>query len=292
MNSDIVGLLTRNALVLVGAAVILAIVVYILKNRQCADSPDGKLYYEHFESPNDWSVSAIRTRIAKIQDLKEELLVYGEEVGVLADETCAIMKTVEEKYVQNASQFRNMEDYERPQAERDRMIAERQRLAKKRFLDQKSMYSAVNGQKPLLECFYAQGGDVLNAESELNNQIMELEKILNTTEVKAAALKKEKVAMSLGFSLNYLQDAVRSLEGGAEAKEGFYAELTGAALIARADALIGKAAAMKKELAELNALLEKENGMIRTLEAAKRKEEKGGNPAERDAQLARMAARN
>jgi hypothetical protein len=287
MNTEILGEFGWLLLTFAAAMLILAGVVILLKNRYSNRSDDGKNYYEHFESPNDWSVSALRSRIDKIRNIKEEILVYSEDVGVLADETCAIMKTVEEKYIQNASQLKNEEDYQLPREEQDRKVKQRQTLAKARFADQQAMYSAVNGKKPLLECFYASNEDVNLAEAELNQELNELEKILDTTQVKAAALKKEKAAMSLGFSMNYLTDAVKSMES--EKKEGFYVELTGPTLIARADELLGKAASMKQELKDLNALVEKENDMIKIINSRTKKESKGGNPAERDTDMMRLS---
>lgn len=290
METEIIGELGWVLIVFAVVGLILAGIVILLRKikNDKGDTP-GRLYYEHFQSPNDWSVSAIRSRIEKLRDLKEELLVYSEDVGVLADETCAIMKTVEEKYILNASQFQNASDYELPQTEQDRKIKQRKTLAKVRFADQQSMYSAVNGAKPLLECFYADADDVTAAEAELNRELNEIEKILDSSQVKAAALKKEKAAMSLGFSLKYLTDAVKSLQE--QKQEGFYAELSGPTLIARADEIIGKAAAMKTELKDLNVLLAKENDMIKTMNDAPKKQRTGGDAAERNAQMGRIQSR-
>ena len=289
METEILGELFWVIIVFAAAALVLAGIVVLLRNRKKSE-PTEKLYYEHFQSPNDWSVSAIRSRIDKIRNVKEALLVYSEDVGVLADETCAIMKTVEEKYIANGSQFENAVDYELPREEQDRKVKQRQSLAKARFADQQAMYSAVNGQKPLLECFYADNDDVAAAESELNRELNELEKILDTTQVKAAALKKEKASMSLGFSLKYLTDVVKSLQE--QKREGFYAELSGPALIARADEILGKAAAMKAELGDLNTLMRKENDMINIINEAPRKEQRGGVAGGRSGQMSRIDARN
>ena len=288
MNYDILVEFGGVAVLFLIGMLVLSGVIYIVKQRMCAES-DGKNYYEHFESPNDWSVSAIRSRIDKIVNLKEGLLAYAEDISILADETCMIMKTVEDKYVRNASQLKNEEDYEKPRDEQDRMIKQRETLAKKRFAEQQSMYAAVNGQKPLLECFYADNDDVASAESELNLQLNEMEKILNTAEVKAAALKKEKIGTTLGFSMNYLSDAVKSLE--TPKVEGFYSELSGPALIAKADAMIGKAASLKNELEDLRRQIDKQNDMIRILNSKQKNEARGGNQAERAADMTRLAFR-
>ena len=284
MDTSILGEFGWLLITFAAAMFILAGIVMLLKASR-KPATHEKLYYEHFESPDDWSVSALRKRIDEIRNVKEELLVYSEDVGILADETCAIMKTVEDKYVGNASQLSNASDYELPAAERDAKIAHRQKLARRRWVEQQSMYSAVNGSKPLLECFYASSEDVGAAESELNIQIADLEKILDTAQVKAAVLKKEKAAMSLGFSLQYLNDAVKSVQK----QEGFYADLTGAALIARADELIGKARAMKQELSELDKSLNKANSMIDIINKAPQKAERSGGSS---GAMARIDARN
>jgi len=292
METEILGDLGWVLIVFAVTGLILAGIVMLLRSVKKSGEgvgTGGKLYYEHFQSPNDWSVSALRSRIDKLRNLKEELLVYSEDVGVLADETCAIVKNVEEKYIINNSQFENPSDYELPKAEQDRKVKQRQTLAKVRFADQQTMYSAVNGGKPLLECFYADNDDVVAAEAELNRELNEMEKILDSAQVKAAALKKEKASMSLGFSLKYLTDAVKSLQE--QKREGFYVELSGAALIARADEILGKAAAMKDELKELNKRLARSNEMIRTLSSVPLKEENGGFSSGRSGQMSRIDAR-
>jgi hypothetical protein len=271
------------------AAIFISIVFMIFKYRNVSAPTDEKIYYEHFESPNDWSVSALQTRINRIRAIKEEILTYGEEVGTLADETCMIMKKVEDSYINNSSQLRNPKDYNKPEAERNKMIESRQRLAKKQFADSTALYSAVNGRKPLLECFYANNEDVALAESELNTEIEQLEKILDTVEVKAAALKKEKAGMTLGFTLRYLQNAIQSLTKNQE--EEFYVELRGPALIARADELIGKAAAMKDDLKELNNLLEKQNQMVDSMQENMEHEQRGGNSDDRVMQMDQLSAK-
>jgi hypothetical protein len=180
-------------------------------------------------------------------------------------------------------------DADLPFAEQQRKIEYPTKQAKKLFLDEQAMYSVVNGKKPLLECFYADNEDVAGAEAELNAVIADFEKILDSAEVKAAALKKEKVGMSLQFSLKYLQEAIKSLDSGAVKKEGFYAELTGPALIARADEIIGKAEAMKQDLTGLNGLLRKEQEMVKLINQGFEREQRGGDPRARQADLDALA---
>lgn len=263
--------------------IILAWITGITKNYVCADESN---YYEHFESPNDWSVSAIRSRIDKLINLKEALLSYVEDVSALADETCMIMKTVEEKYIMNASQLKES-DYELSRETQDRLIKQRQSFAKKRFIDAQSVYAAVNGRKPLLECFYADEIDVSIAEEELNFQLSEIEKIMDAAEVKAAILKKEKATLTLGFTNKYLTDAVKSIE--TPRIEGFYIELKGPELIAKADKFIGAATSLKKELLDLRSQVEKQNKMIQIIENKGKKEAAGGNPVGREADMMRLS---
>lgn len=262
---------------------ILAWINGVIQNYVCNDKSN---YYEHFESPNDWSVSAIRSRIDKLINLKEALLSYVEDVGILADETCMIMKTVEDKYIMNASQLKES-DYELPRETQDKLMKQRQSFAKKRFNEQQAVYAAVNGRKPLLECFYADEIDVSIAEEELNFQLSEIEKIMDAAEVKAAILKKEKTAFTLGFTNKYLTDAVKSIE--TPRIEGFYIELKGSELIAKADKFIGAAMSLKNELIDLRSQVEKQNKMIQIIENKGKKEATGGNPVERAADMTRLS---
>jgi hypothetical protein len=277
-------------LITIGVAVaVFFLVFWIARSQPRPTDVAGreKLYYEQFASPNDYSVTTLRSRIDALLRLKEELLVYTEDVGTLADDTCMSVKTVEEKYIANATATGGVDDANLPLAEQQRKIEYRTKQAKKRFLDEQAMFSVVNGRKPLLECFYADNDDVTAAEAELNAVLAEVEKVINSAEVEAAALKKEKAGMSLQFSLRYLQEAVQSLGGGK--KEGFYAELSGPALIARADEIIGKAEAMKRDLASLNDLLRKEQQMIKLINQGVEKEQRGGDPRSREADMALLA---
>lgn len=285
MNYNIVVEFGGIIVLLAAGMLLLAAIVIIIQNQTCAERTD-KIYYEHFESSDDSSVSAIRSRIDKIINVKEGLLQYMEDVGILADETCMLMKTIEEKYIMNASQLKE-EDYGRPKDEQDTLVKQRQTLAKKRFNEQQSIYSTLKGKKPLLECFYASVDDVASAEAELNLQLNELEKVMNTAEVKAASLKKEKIATTLGFSMNYLTDAIKSLDS--PKTEGFYAELNGTALITKADTMLNKATALQKELEDLRGQIKKQNEMIQIMENKAKKEAKGGNTADRATDMTRLS---
>jgi len=186
----------------------------------------------------------------------------------------------------NASQLKES-DYELSKAEQDKLVKQRQSFAKKRFDEQQSVYAAVNGRKPLLECFYADEIDVSIAEEELNFQLSEIEKIMDAAEVKAAILKKEKATLTLGFTNKYLTDAVKSIE--APRIEGFYIELKGSELIAKADKFIGAAMSLKNELIDLRSQVEKQNKMIQIIENKGKKEATGGNPVERAADMTRLS---
>jgi hypothetical protein len=266
--------------------IILACVIMILKTRVCKSTYDSN-YYEPFESADDNTLTAIVKRINKIKKLKDELLKYSEDVTILGDETCMILKNVEEKYIMNSTQLKTEDDYKLPLDEQNRLITQRKTLAKKSFNEQKSIYGVVNNNIPLLECFTADFDQIEAAEALLNNQIEELEKIMDTAEVKAALSKKNKIAQTLNFTLRYLNDAVKSVSS--VKKEGFYSPLTGAKLLARADELIGKAATLREDIKELQQLLEKENNMLKTLNSSIKKEEKGGNPAGREADMTRLS---
>jgi hypothetical protein len=276
-------------LITIGVAVAVFFLIFWIVRSQPTAQDRERLYYEPFRSPNDYSVSAIRTRIDALLKLKEEILVYNEEVSTLADDTCMIVKTVEEKYVANATASGGVDDANMSLAEQQQKIAYRTKQAKKRFLDEQAMYSVVNGKKPLLECFSADEDDVGTAEAELNAVLADLEKILDSAEVGTAVLKKTKAEMSLGFSMKYLQEAVQSLNGGR--KEGFYAELQGPALLARADEILGKGEALKQDLMNAQQLLKKEQDMVKLINKNVEREQRGGDPRAREADMASLARR-
>ena len=275
-------------LITIGVAVAVFYLVFWIARSQPETNSD-RLHYEPFASPDDYSVTALRSRINALLKLKEEILVYNEEVGTLADDTCMILKTVEEKYIANAMSAGGTDDATLGFEEQQKKIALRTKLAKKRFLDEQAMYATVNGTKPLLECFYADGDDVRAAEAELNAVLVDVERILDSAEVQAAALKKERAGATLGFSLKYLQDAVRSLDSGRRT-EGF-ADLSGPALIARADEIIGKAEALKADLRNLQGLLNKEKEMVKLINKNVEREQRGGDPRAREADIANLARR-
>ena len=184
----------------------------------------------------------------RIRDLRSATTLVQDTLDTMndaADETCNIMKEVEQVYVGNSSAPTDEAEFNLPAAQQKERRAERERRAKLRFAEERKIYSIMN-KKPILECFSASEQDIKDAEDELSQIVNEATTVLDNAEVKMAAEKKEKIRSLLNFNARYLKKAINTATA-----EGFWAELRGTALLAKADELLGKAKTTYNEIQAL-----------------------------------------
>ena len=250
-------------ILLIGALIITAIVV-LVKGISCVINPPNA--FEPFEStsaPQDNFYAAVKDRIGKIQKTKAIIESLLTDIGDAADETCSIMKIVQEKYVQSAAAPADDAEATLPENVRIARRNERMIRAEKRFQDEKRAFSVIGNKPPVLECFAVSDGDVDAAESELANEVESLIQLLDNAEVKLSITKSQQIVSSLGFNAKYINKGLEALSP----NEGFANMLRGPALLAKADELIGKAAKINDDLAAAKKEITIQQKAIRTMNA-------------------------
>lgn len=106
------------------------------------------------------------------------------------------------------------------------------RRAVQKFKDAQTVFSALNNNQPLLECFAGEDeAELLAAYNALNAQ-------LNETKMK---LRAQKVNATLKFTMKYVNDAYKAFSDEKEEEEGFATNPTGPELIMKTNALMKEA---------------------------------------------------
>lgn len=241
----IIGQFLWITILFAGVTLVIAFIMMLVKRATCAQSSDLPTYEPFETSRADGTLVAIKTRINDLRaagDLVQDAL---DTLNDAADETCNIMSEVEEVYVGNSSAPSDESEFNLPAEIQKKRQQERERRARLRFAEERKLYAAVT-KKPVYECFSASADDVAEAEQELSMLVNDITSILDTAEVKLAAEKQEKIRSLLNFNARYLKKAVN-----AATAEGFWADLKGAALLAKADELLGKAKTIYGEIMAL-----------------------------------------
>ena len=217
-------------------SLLVAGIILLIRSATC-NSIQPENAYEHFTDTNDDYLSNLQRRTGLI---KQTIATLQSDMDILdedADDTCDIMKSVEDTYISNKSAPNDESELELPREVQQTRIERRKINAKKSFQEQKHAFVESNGKKPLLECF-ASSGDVDQAEQGLNDAVQELTTLLDSAEMKLAITKGEKTWMSLLFTAPYLKKVV---DLSAPNTTEHFATMKGADLLSKADELIGKA---------------------------------------------------
>lgn len=216
----------------------LLIIQYAVKTIWCSGDTNRNTY-EHFS--NNTQIKEIQQRTNKLRDLIKKIDEVLEILDDSTDATCEITRNIEDNYVKNNSAPINEEEYSLPLEIQKEHQEKRYKRVLKRFQSEKARFSAVKGIPPIYECFTNEKEmTITEAEDELRFEIEEVERLMENTEMKAAALKGQSLESLLAFNRKYLDEAkvlstVKPIEGFSVSK------LTGDALIKKADSLIDKA---------------------------------------------------
>ena len=232
MAPPIVGHLIAYIVSFAVASLLIAGIILLIRSATCA-SMQAENVYEHFDQSDDY-LSNLRKRIGLVKQtiatLQNDMDILGED----ADDTCDIMKSVEDTYISSKSAPSDESEFELPREVQQIRINRRKERAKKSFEEQKGAFVESHGKKPLLECF-ASSEDL---EQDLNDVVQELTLLLDSAEMKLAVTKGEKTWMSLLFTAPFLKKAVDITTPNTTEH---FATMKGGNLLSKADELIGKA---------------------------------------------------
>jgi len=158
-----------------------------------------------------------------------------EQLDDSADATCDITKDIEDNYVSNNSAPTDENEYQLPKDQQDARIKKRKQRAAERFKNEKKRFSAVKGIAPIYECF--ENAEKKGAtEDDLRAVIVEVERLMDTAELKAAATKGQALESLMAFNAGYLKQGADAIT------EPFENQRTGQDLLDYADSLIAKGA--------------------------------------------------
>ena len=244
-------------------ACILAIILIVwFVRRMTGPSRLGNVY-EHFQASSaDGLLVEYKKRIPKVKSIKEQLEKDMELLSDMADDTCNIMAQIQDTYVGNSVAPSDEDEYNLPKAQQEKLQETRKRRGILRFEEEKKQYMALNQRKTILECFSADGDDLAEAEQTLSDEVSDLLAVIDSAEVRIAAEKGEKIDSLLGFNAKYLKKALDTAT-----VEGFFMELKGTALIAKADELIGKAITVHDKIMMLKGKVVQQKRAAKSLNA-------------------------
>lgn len=228
-------------------------IVWLVSHITCRGATGGAQWYEPFTNSADERLSGIQQRLASVRDMRGALEQAIEDLGVAGDDTCDILKEIEERYVGGAAAPSDETEYALPPEVQQRRQEGRRVRAQKRFEDEQRVYAALHGAEGVLECFAGRGSateaDVTAAEDALAAELEDLTAVLDTSEIQMTLQKGRKIQSLLGFNAKYLQ---KGLESTRRAVEAFVSDPNrGGALLARADDLIGRASSVRAQLQEI-----------------------------------------
>lgn len=230
------------------------------------DGGGGGPHYEPFlnaEKGAQGLVLEMKQRTEKLQAVKDGLERDLESLSTSADDVCAILKQVEDTYITNAEAPTSADEMNLAPDIQERRKADRRRRAATSFKDRMKQYIDLNGGKPLYECFDNEGeSSVVLATNELQDAVREVAAVLSTGEVKLASIKEEQIRSLMGFNATFLKKTIQTLTGSSKAETfanevgGATPELTGKALLQRADELLKQAAELHTRVRALAADVE------------------------------------
>lgn len=228
---------------LVILSLFLAGIVMLVRTIPCVRAPGNS--YEHFETT---PVSPVQSRIDTIQTIRDTIQSDLDSLHDSQDDTCEILKQIEQSQVANYSLPNDTAEYSNPDPKR---ADSRNARAKKRFELEKQQYTILHSTGPLLECF-----DDASDERMLSGEVDALSDLLDKLDMKLA----DTITTTLGFNSGYLQKMVK-----ASTTEGFFTDLRGPELLAKADAVIDRANTLHTKLQSVRSEVEKQTKVARAL---------------------------
>jgi hypothetical protein len=234
MAPPIIGKLIAYGIGFAFLALLIAGIILLIQNITCKSGPAN--VYEHFDDSDDY-LSNLKTKLTHVKKAIDTIQNDMDVVNDAADETCDIMKNVEDTYISNGSAPSDDSEYSMPQSVQQDRLKQRRARAAKNFKVQQNLFIESHNKHPLLECF-ASPEDVGEAEQNLNDSVRELTSLLDSAEMKLAVTKGEQTWMTLLFNAPYLKKAIDSTTP--KTSENFDT-VKGADILSKADELVGKA---------------------------------------------------
>jgi hypothetical protein len=188
-------------LCLIVASLVIAGIVVLFQQSPACSYPSRNTYESFADEVSD--------RLAKIKDIKK---MFQETLPLLEDrimETCTVFKQVRDSYIANRAAL-ELSELELPKPQREALNAQRRGDALKAFKHDTTNFASIENLAPVLECFEGTG-TTSSSEMTLLAAVIDLERILETAEVKLARSRVESVITTLRFTAPYIQKAKDTL---------------------------------------------------------------------------------
>ncbi len=218
----------------------------VVKLVQACSGPSPKngraSYYEGFAAPSEYA-KTLRAYIKQVEAAIERVDDTHDHLMNASDDTCDIIRDIEDVYASNSASPRNMDESNLPEDVLKKKLDDRKKRAKKRMLDERRTFTKNVSSEPMLECFEDAGAndEEKDLEDELSAQATVLEKSLGDAEFALATKKSEQIHTALNFAENQLTKNIKRVQS-AHTEEGFVQS----ELIARVDKLLAR----EKEFSE------------------------------------------
>jgi hypothetical protein len=170
------------------------IVTYLVSNQQ-----NVATRYEPFENASD-----IAETLSQVQGVTQSLRSSLDTLATATDDTCSVIKGIEEKYMENATAPSGDGDPPSP-AEAKNIKAKLLPAATKKWNQEKSDWAATHGKVPVVECF-ADGS--LQELVEANRQLSDL---LESAPVQRVVSQVKSLQTSNLFAQKYINDLAAKL---------------------------------------------------------------------------------
>jgi len=206
----VVGSIVWIVLCLTVSSLVIAGIVFLFQQTPC--SYPSRNTYEFF-------ADEVSDRLAKIKDLKKR---FQETLPLLEDrttDTCTVFRQVRDSYVANRAAL-ELAELTLPKEKQDALNTKRRADALKAFKQDTTNFASIENLAPVLECFEGSCPQA-SSDMELMAAVVDLERILETTEMKLARSRVDSVITTLRFTAPYIQKAKDIMSVPTAATEGF-----------------------------------------------------------------------
>ena len=227
----VVGSIVWILLCLIASSLVIAGIVSLFHQSPPCSYPSRNTYESFADEVSD--------RLAKIQELKKAI---QETLPLLEDritDTCTVFKQVRDSFISNRAAL-ELSELTLPKKQQEALNTKRRADALKAFQQDTANFTSIGNLAPVLECFDGTSG---SSEMALLAAVVDLERILETAEVKMARSRVDSVISTLRFTAPYIEKAKDLMntpppEGFENAFSKEASELSQKELVGRADIAI------------------------------------------------------
>jgi hypothetical protein len=193
----VVGSIVWILLCLIASSLVIAGIVSLFHQSPPCSYPSRNTYESFADEVSD--------RLAKIKDLKKR---FQETLPLLEDritDTCTVFRQVRDSYVANRAAL-ELSELTLPKKQQEALNTKRRADALKAFKQDTTNFASLENLAPVLECFEGSCPQA-SSDMELMAAVVDLERILETTEMKLARSRVDSVITTLRFTAPYIQKA-------------------------------------------------------------------------------------